>query len=91
MCIEYISRFAQNLSAKSRKAEDETGILFNELLKFTTVDFFLTVFSLAINKDEDHFKRCFKYFIVSLDLQGRKHLLGTFDSEEVKKNSSIIS
>ncbi len=83
--IEYFSRFAQNMSAKSRKAEDKTVILFDELLKFTTVGFFLTVFSLAINKDEDNFRRCFKNFIVSLDLQGRKHLLGTFDPEEVKK------
>ena len=83
--IEYFSRFVQNISAKSRKTSDETVILFDELLKFITLDFFLTVFSLATNKDEDNFKRCFKNFIVSLDLQGRKRLLGTFDPEEVKR------
>ena len=82
---EYLSRLASDMTAKSYRSEDETVIFFDELLKFTTLNFFLTVFSLANNGDEENFRRCFKNFIVTVDLQGRKHLLGSFDPEEVKK------
>ena len=82
---EYISRFASDMTAKNYLSEEETVIFFDELLKFTLYQFFLTVFSLANNGDTENFNRCFKSFVVTLDLQGRKHLLGTFDPEEAKK------
>lgn len=82
---KYLSRLASDMTAKNYKSEEEAVIFFDELLKFTMFQFLLTIFSLANNGNDDNFRRCFKSFVVTLDLQGRKHLLGTFDPEETKK------
>lgn len=79
---KYLNLYIYRMNVESFSSEennDDYGILVDELFTYTMRSFFFTVFSLANDDSCLNFERCFKNFIVTLDLQGRKKKIGTHD------------
>lgn len=79
---EYLSLYARKMNSSTIKADNST-VIFDELLQYTLMSFYLMVFSLAYNNSKDNFERCFKNCVVLLDLQGNKNEIGTHNLKEV--------
>lgn len=79
---EYLSLYARKMNSSTIKADNPT-VIFDELLQYTLMSFYLMVFSLAYNNSKDNFERCFKNCVVLLDLQGNKKEIGTHNLKEV--------
>ena len=77
--LEYMNLYIYKMSVESVSSEDANGILMDELFAYTMLSFYLTVFSLANDYGTQNFDRCFKNFIVTLDLQGRRKKIGVHD------------
>ncbi len=76
---EYMNLYIYKMSVESISNGKEDGILVDELFVYTIQSFFFTVFSLANDDSNLNFDRCFKNFIVTLDLQGRRKKIGGYD------------
>ena len=83
--VDYIGVLLNEMNAKSYNDADEYAIIFDELLNFTMISLFVCVFSLSYDSSNENFSRCFKAYVTSLDLQGRKNTIGTNNIEENKK------
>ncbi len=76
---QFLNLYIYKMSVESVSSENDNGILIDELFTYTLQSFFLTVFSLANDDSLPNFERCFKNFVVTLDLQGRRKKIGTHD------------
>lgn len=83
--VDYIGVLLDDMNAKSYSDADEYAIIFDELLNFTMISLFICIFSLSSDSSNENFSRCFKAYVTSLDLQGRKKTIGTNNIEENKK------
>ncbi len=79
---KYLNLYIYKMSVESVSSEEDDGILVDELFTYTMRSFFFTVFSLANDDSCLNFERCFKNFIVTLDLQGRRKKIGTYDKTD---------
>lgn len=79
---EYLNLFINKMSVESIIGDDKGSILVDELFTYTIRSFFFTVYSLANDDSIENFERCFKNFIVTLDLQGRRKIIGTHDKSD---------
>lgn len=83
--FDYLSLYTKELSALSVQTENDNLIIVDELFVFSQLTFFATVFSFVHDKQIKNYERCFKSFVVLLDLQGRRKLIGTFNHNELLK------
>ena len=74
---EYLNLYVYNMNVEGISNEKDNGIFVDELFTYTILSFFLTVSSLANDNGNINFERCFKNFIVTLDLQGRRKIIVT--------------
>ena len=82
MSPEYLSLYSGKMNSSTIKA-DNSIIIFDELLQYTIMSFYLMIFSLACNNSNENFQRCFKNCVVLLDLQGNKNEIGTHNLKEM--------
>lgn len=87
--LEYLSIYRGEMNASSSSCEDDGAIILDELWSYTTLSFFLTVFSLAHDSGRENFSRCIKNCFVLLDLQGQKHKIGVHNADDVKQMASL--
>lgn len=87
--IDYLSRYAQQLNATSIIGETDKLLFVDELMEYTMLSFFITIYSLENNKSKENFERCFKNCFVLLDLQGEKHTIGSHNIQELEKMSRL--
>lgn len=80
--LEYLTFYIYKMSVRSISDEGNNGILMDELFSYTISSFLLTVFSLSYDSSSQNFERCFKNLIVTLDLQGRRKIIGTHNKSE---------
>lgn len=78
---EYLSLYTRKMNSSIINV-DNTTIIFDELLQYTLMSFYFTVFSLVYNDSKENFEICFKNCIVLLNLQGNKHEIGTHSFKE---------
>lgn len=81
--MEYVSVYARQMNASAVKAEDDRGIVVDELLTYTTLSYFLTVFSYAYDNSEKNTERCVKNFLNILQIQGRDQVIGVHNSQDI--------
>ena len=79
---QYMSLYARRMNSKIFKTENPT-IVFDELLQFTIKSFYLLVFSLANDRSDENFEKCFKNCVMLLELQGNRHELATYSYEKL--------
>jgi len=87
--LQYLSLYSQQLNAFSFSNECESVIFADELIQYTMISFFITVFSLVDDKSRENFERCLKNFIVLLDLQGKKNIIGSHNIDDLVYMSMV--
>ena len=60
-------------------------VVFDELLIYTIISFYSTVFSLVDDNSNENLERCIKTTYVLLDLQGIKREIGHYNTDELQK------
>lgn len=83
--MEYISLYARQMNASATKAENDKVIFVDELLMYTALSYFLTVFSHAYDHREQNMKRCMNSFLDLLQVQGKERTTGVRNLQDVWK------
>lgn len=83
--MEYISLYARQMNAFATKAENDKVIFVDELLMYTALSYFLTVFSHAYDHREQNTKRCMNSFLDLLHIQGKERTIGARNLQDVWK------
>ncbi|MCI6995221.1 MAG: hypothetical protein MR936_00145 [Eubacterium sp.] len=81
--VNYLSVYTRQMNATGIALEEDKAVVVDELLTYTALSFFLTVFSLAYDSGIENFTRCIKNCIVLLDLQGKKHEIGVHSLKDI--------
>lgn len=79
---EYLSLYARKMNSSTIKA-DNPSVIFDELLQYTLMSFYFTMFSLIYDDSKENFERCFKNCVVVLDLQGNKNEIGVHNRNDI--------
>ena len=87
--MEFLSIYREQMNATSVSYEENNAIILDELLTYTALSFFLTVFSLAYDSGMENFSRCIKNCFVLLDLQGQKHKIGVHSPNDIELMISL--
>jgi hypothetical protein len=87
--FNYLSLYAQKLNAECLTDEKDKVVLVDELLQYTMISFYMTIYSLANDQTPLNFERCFKNLIVLLDLQGQKNIIGTHNFDNIIEMSLV--
>lgn len=74
--MKYISLYARQMNASATKAENDKVIFVDELLMYTALSYFLTVFSHAYDHREQNTKRCMNSLLDLLQIQGKERTIG---------------
>ena len=70
--MEYISLYARQMNASAIKTENDKVIFVDELLMYTALSYFLTVFSHAYDHREQNTKRRVNRLLDLLQIQGKE-------------------
>jgi len=81
----YISLYARQMNASATKAENEKVIFVDELLMYTALSYFLTVFSHAYDHREQNTKRRVNRLLDLLQIQGKERTIGVRNLQDVWK------
>lgn len=81
----YISLYARQMNASATKAENEKVIFVDELLMYTALSYFLTVFSHAYDHREQNTKRRVNGLLDLLQIQGKERTIGARNLQDVWK------
>ncbi len=81
--MEYISLYARQMNASAVKTGSDKVIFVDELLTYTTLSYFLTVFSYAYDSSEKNTERCVNNFISLLQIQGKEQAIGVHDLQDI--------
>ena len=81
--MEYITLYARQMNASAIKAENDRVIFVDELLTYTTLSYFLTVFSYAYDSSEKNTERCVKNFLNLLQIQGMDQAIGVHNLQDI--------
>lgn len=81
----YISLYARQMNASATKAENEKVIFVDELLMYTALFYFLTVFSHVYDHREQNTKRCMNGLLDLLQIQGKERTIGARNLQDVWK------
>lgn len=76
--IKYLSLNLKKMNVQTK----EEFIIFDELLEFSLMQFYIIIFSLSYNKSEENMEKCIKNCISLLDLQGVKKEVGMRSEEK---------
>lgn len=87
--MDYLALYSQQMNAASISDEENAIIFVDELLEYTMLSFYLTIYSLANDRSPENFEWCIKNCIVLLDLQGNKHEIGTHNRKNLMEMSMI--
>lgn len=83
--MKYISLYARQMNASATKAENDKVIFVDELLMYTALSYFLTVFFHAYDHREQNTKRCMNSFLDLLQIQGKERTTGVRNLQDVWK------
>lgn len=81
--MEYISSYARQMNASAIKAENDKVIFVDELLMYTALSYFLTVFSHAYDHREQNTKRCVNGLLDLLHIQSKERTIGVHNLQDV--------
>ena len=81
--MEYISLYARQMNASAIKAENDKVIFADELLMYTALFYFLTVFSHAYDHPEQNTKRRMNSFLDLLQIQGKERTIGVHNLQDI--------
>ena len=81
----YISLYARQMNASATKAENEKVIFVDELLMYTALSYFLTMFSHAYDHREQNTKRRVNILLDLLQIQGKERTIGARNLQDVWK------
>ena len=83
--MEYISLYARQMNVSAIKAENDKVIFVDELLMYTALFYFLTVFSHVNDHREQNTKRCMNGLLDLLQIQGKERTIGARNLQDVWK------
>lgn len=86
---EYLSLYVRQMNASATQKAEDRIIIMDELLTYTTLSFFLTVYSYAYDNSEENEQRCIKNMYSILEIQGKKHEIAVHDIEDIQKMISL--
>lgn len=72
---EYLSLYMKQMNASAVKEGMDKIIILDELLTYTTLSFFLTVYSYAYDSSQENEQRCVQNMYSILENQGKKHTI----------------
>lgn len=81
--MEYVTLYARQMNASAIKAENDRVIFVDELLTYTTLSYFLTVFSYAYDSSEKNTERCVKNFLNLLQMQSKERAIGVHNLQDI--------
>lgn len=88
--MEYISLYARQMNASAIKAENDKVFFVDELLMYTALSYFLTVFSHAYDHREQNTKRCVDSFLDLLQIQGKERTIGVHNLQDVLEMITLL-
>ena len=91
MNIEYLSLYVKQMNASAVKESEDRVIIMDELLIYTTLSFFLTIFSYAYDNSEKNEKRCVKNMYSILEMQGNRHKIMVHNVEDILEMITLPS
>lgn len=71
------------MNASAIKAENDKVIFVDELLMYTALSYFLTVFSHAYDHREQNTKRCMNSLLALLQIQGKERTIGARNLQDI--------
>lgn len=81
--MEYVTFYARQMNASAIKAENDRVIFVDELLTYTTLSYFLTVFSYAYDSSDKNTERCVKNFLNLLQIQGKEQVISVHNLQDI--------
>ena len=81
--MEYVTLYARQMNASAVMAENDRVIFVDELLTYTTLSYFLTVFSYAYDSSEKNAERCVNNFLNLLKIQGKERAIGVHNLQDI--------
>lgn len=78
------------MNASAIKAENDKVIFVDELLMYTALSYFLTVFSHAYDHREQNTKRCMNSFLDLLQIQGKERTTGVRNLQDVLEMITLL-
>lgn len=87
--MEYLSLYAKQMNASAVKASEDKIVIMDELLTYTTLSFFLTVYSYAYDNRQDNEERCIRNMWSILENQGKKHTIAVHDIADIVEMISL--
>ena len=91
MNIEYLSLYLKQMNAFAVKKSEDRVIIMDELLTYTTLSFFLTVFSYAYDSSYENERRCVKNLYSVLEMQGNRHKIKVHNTADILKMITLPS
>lgn len=83
--IHYLSLYSQQMNASGETKGDNQIIFVDELLQYTMLSFFTTVYSFAHDRSTENTARCLKNCRVLLDVQGEQRAIGEHAADDLDK------
>lgn len=81
--LEYLSLYRKQMNASAVKTEEDRLVYVDELLTYTTLSFFLTIYSYAFDSSEKNTKRCVNNMFNILEIQGKGHTIAVHSISEI--------
>ena len=81
--MEYLSLYGRQMNAAAKKEGEDSVIYMDELLTYTTLSFFLTIYSYAYDNSEENTNRCVKNMYSLLEIQGNHHAIAVHSISEI--------
>ena len=86
----YISLYARQMNASATKAENEKVIFVDELLMYTALFYFLTVFFHAYDHREQNTKRCVNGLLDLLQIQSKERTIDVRNLQDVLEMITLL-
>ena len=87
--MEYLSLYAKQMNASAVKEGTDKIIIVDELLTYTTLSFFLTVYSYAYDNSQENEERCIQNMYSILENQGKKHTIKVHNMSDIIEMISL--
>lgn len=87
--MEYLSLYVKQMNASAVKEGADKIIIMDELLTYTTLSFFLTVYSYAYDDSQDNTERCIQNMYSILENQGKRHKIAVHNIADIIEMISL--
>lgn len=81
--MEYLPLYGRQMNAADKKAGEDSIIYMDELLTYTTLSFFLTIYSYVYDNSDENTNRCVKNMYSFLEIQGNHHAIAVHSISEI--------